>query len=73
MIVIDGGGPAYIEVTPRCPEHGEMKQRHGDAGNGYTGTTWVCPGWDGEGCSYQAPETEWRQIGIMGPVRLRIT
>lgn len=45
-----------------------MKQRLSD-----TGTTWVCPGWDGEGCDYQAPPQEWRQIGIAGPVWIEIT
>ena len=40
-----------------------MKPRSGDAGNGYTGTVWVCPGWDGEGCNYTAGGQEWTHIG----------
>ena len=68
-MIIAGSGPAYIAVTPRCPEHGEMKPRQGSV-NGYTGTIWACPGWDGEGCGYQAPAAEWKQIGIAGPARI---
>ena len=71
-MILSGSGPAYIAVAPRCPEHGPMKPRSGDTGTGYTGTIWACPGWDGEGCDYQAPPQEWRQIGIAGPVRVRI-
>lgn len=71
-MILTGSGPVYIAVAPRCPEHGEMKARSGDVGNGYTGTTWTCPGWDGEGCDYQAPSQEWKQIGIAGPVLIRI-
>lgn len=57
-------GPAqlYIQMTPECPVHGLMKPRAGEA-QGYTATTWECPGWDGEGCDYKAPETGWQQIG----------
>ena len=69
-MILSGGGPAYIAVAPRCPVHGEMKRRAGDCGNGYAGTTWTCPGWDGEGCDYQAPPLEWHEIGIAGPVRI---
>jgi hypothetical protein len=54
--------PVFIEVTPQCPEHGPMKARLGQA-QGYTCTVWVCPGWDGEGCDYQAPSREWGQLG----------
>lgn len=71
-MILTGSGPAYIAVTPRCPEHGEMKPRSGDCGNGYTGTLWVCLGWDGEGCGYQAPRPEWRQIGVAGPIRIQM-
>jgi hypothetical protein len=64
-------GDLYIAPVPQCPEHGRMKSRTGDIGNGYTGTIWVCPGWDGEGCDYRAPPPEWRKIGVTdGPVRL---
>lgn len=56
------GFPLYVAPIPRCPEHGQMKPRSGGAGNGYTGTTWACPGWDGEGCDHTASQ-EWVHIG----------
>ncbi len=57
-------GDLYTAPIPHCPVHGgPMKPRTGDVGNGYTGTVWVCPGWDGEGCDYEAPPQEWTCIG----------
>lgn len=46
-----GGGPG--RAAPRCAVHGEMRPREADI-NGYTGTVWVCLGWDGEGCDSRA-------------------
>lgn len=54
----------FTAPVPECPDHGPMKPRTGDAGNGYTGTVYVCPGWDGEGCDYEAPPRQWSEIGI---------
>jgi hypothetical protein len=33
--------------------------------DGYSTGSWVCPGWDGEGCDYQAPEPEWQPLGTV--------
>lgn len=52
----------YFAPVPECPEHGPMKPRTGNV-NGYTATAWACPGWDGEGCDYEAPPREWTYIG----------
>jgi hypothetical protein len=48
-------------TPPQCPVHGAMKARSGDIGNGYTGTVWVCAGWDGEGCPARAERAGWTQ------------
>ena len=64
------GFPLYSAPVPRCPEHGQMKPRSGDVGNGYTGTIWACPGWDGEGCGYQAPPREWVHIGTVDRINI---
>jgi len=52
----------YIASAPECPQHGPMKARPGSI-NGYTATVYVCPGFDGEGCDYEAPAAEWKHIG----------
>jgi hypothetical protein len=70
-MLLAGSGPVYTAPVPRCPEHGEMKPRSGSAG-GYTATVWACPGWDGEGCDYEAPPREWREIRIAGPALIRM-
>jgi hypothetical protein len=43
---------------PECPAHGPMKRREGSV-QGYTATVWTCPGFDGEGCDYEAPSADW--------------
>ena len=60
-----GAGMAYIRPEPRCPAHGRM---HHD----FAADTWICAGWDGEGCDHKitAEEQEWRPLGLTGPVTL---
>jgi hypothetical protein len=60
-----------MQPPPRCPVHGEMKPRDTSV-NGYTATAWACPGWDGEGCDYEAPPREWAQFAIAGEMVIRL-
>lgn len=72
-IRLPAGTQVFAAPVPVCPEHGAMKPRAGSV-NGYTATVWACPGWDGEGCSYEAPPREWGVIGVTaGPMRMRLT
>jgi len=47
----------YTLPEPCCPVHGGL--RYMDALD-----TWVCHGWDGEGCEHQVagPDVEWELV-----------
>ena len=58
----------WTAPLPRCPTHGQMNFRTPQTGwrDGTYGFweegTWVCNGWDGEGCDYQAPPLVWARV-----------
>lgn len=59
-------GDMYIAARPSCPVHGPMHpgERAVVAG-GHEVRTWVCHGWDGEGCNHTvgSDDLEWELIG----------
>lgn len=64
-------GDCWVAPVPRCPEHGQMNRRPPPPGD--CEGTWVCNGWDGEGCDYQAPPPEWKRIGDVADFRYVLT
>jgi hypothetical protein len=57
----------WIAPIPRCPVHGQMSPLPGQV------ETWVCHGWDGEGCDYQAPPPQWERVGYTTDLQFKFT
>jgi hypothetical protein len=50
-----GPGELFMSAPVRCPVHGQMHYH-------FARDTWICHGWDGEGCDHEVP-AEWVHIG----------
>jgi hypothetical protein len=55
-------GDMWIAPVPKCPVHGQMNftPRGAPLDEG----TWICHGWDGEGCDHvvRGRDQEWTRI-----------
>ncbi len=65
-----GTGYCQIAPIPRCPVHGQMHYHSeliplGGGISRIVNTSWICKGWDGEGCDHEVnfDDLDWRLIG----------